>query len=130
MTRRTVTVLAALLLLPLLSVAQVSNLGVVAKVDFAFVANGKSLPAGTYEFRTEGLSDATLVAMNTQTRQSTLIPILTSVSPRQQNLAEVVFDKTGDNYYLSEVYFPGQDGVLLQGANVKHTHTVVKASKN
>ncbi len=129
MTRRTVTVFAVLVLLPLLSVAQVSSMGVVANVDFAFIANGKSLPAGSYEFRTEGISGSTLVATNTQTRQSIVIPILTTVSPRQQNLAEVVFDKAGTGYYLSEVYFPGEDGFLVQGATVKHTHTVVKASK-
>jgi len=128
--KRVAVVFALLVCLPLISVSQVSSPGVVAKVDFAFYAGGKLLPAGSYEFKQTHRDIAkTLDIVDMKTKQTRVVPIVTSISRKEPSEGEVVFDQAENNYYLSEVYIPGMDGILLQGAQTKHVHVIVKASK-
>ncbi len=116
------------LLVPLLSVAQVVPLGVTASIEFSFHAAGQVLPPGTYECKTLNES-TTLQVTNTKTGSSILVPILTMISKKPAAGAEVVFDKKGNDFYLSEVFIPGSDGLLLEGVKGQHTHVSVKATK-
>jgi hypothetical protein len=58
-----------------------------------------------------------------------MAPVVTRLSPRTGEEAEVVFDVVGTDHYLSEVYMPGFDGYLLKAAESQHTHMKVKAKK-
>jgi len=124
--RRGILVFAVVALLPLLGLAQISASGVVANIEFGFHAAGKMLPGGTYEYKLDAATD-TLKVTNTKTRETFMVPVITSISRKVPPDGEIVFDKVGSDYYLAEVFVPGQDGVLLKGASGKHTHVGVKA---
>ena len=99
-----------------------------AKIDFAFVAGGKTLPAGEYEFRKD---DATQT-FRIQGAGSTgdIVNIITELSAGVRNnpqAASLVFDQVGDKYVLSEIWIPGLDGYLVQVTKGHHTHKVVTA---
>ena len=128
--KQLVAVLALLSCLPLMGRAQVSASGIIVNVEFSFYAGAKLQPAGSYEIRPmSGNIDNALQIVNLKTKQSTVVPIITSVSKKDPQDGEAVFDQTGGNYYLSEVYIPRMDGILLQGASTKHVHVIVKAQK-
>jgi hypothetical protein len=38
---------------------------------------------------------------------------------------EIVFDKLGNRYLLSEIWIPGKDGLCLLATNIPHQHAVV-----
>jgi len=40
---------------------------------------------------------------------------------------ELVFDKVAGAMHLSEVWFPGQDGLLLLGTGETHEHHVLRS---
>lgn len=128
--KKVAVVFALLACLPLVSVSQVSSSGLVADVNFAFYAGGKLLPAGSYEFKpTRGNPAKTLDIMDTKTKQTWVVPIATMISKKQPSEAGVVFDQADNKHYLSEVYIPGMDGILLKGAPTKHVHVVIEARK-
>ena len=114
-----------LLLLPSLCLAQVTvTRAVIVDIPFAFYAGEKMLPAGTYEI--EGTNqEGELKLIESRTQRTAMVQVFTRISQRDR--VEVVFDRTADKNYLSEVYMPGMDGFLIQGAPVRHTHTVLKA---
>ncbi len=58
------------------------------------------------------------------TGASVKVAFLTRLSSREGN-PQVVFDKDGDTYFLSEIYLAGKDGYHLQGAPGRHTHVKV-----
>jgi len=41
--------------------------------------------------------------------------------------AHVVFDKIGNAYVLSELWLPGEDGLLLHVTKEKHEHKVINS---
>jgi len=50
---------------------------------------------------------------------------ITRLSARSQTDSLVIFDKTGDQYVLSEIYVAGIDGFCFTGATGEHTHANV-----
>jgi len=99
---------------------------IVADIQFPFKAAGTELTAGKYRFE-EDLKSEMLKLRNEETGKGALLPFATRLSQRDEAL--VVFDKQGEQYYLSEVYMPGIDGIELKAATGKHTHVKVKAGK-
>ncbi len=97
----------------------------VANIPFSFKAVGKEYPAGKYRIEVNVQSEV-IKLMNEATGQGALLPFTSLLSERDEAL--VVFDKKGDQYYLSEVYIPGIDGYEFKGATGKHTHVKVKGS--
>ncbi len=112
-----------LLLMPLVGVAQAAP-GVTATIPFAFMVEGKMLPAGPYEFQLMGTDLSTMKVVDTQTGKSVMIPILAPVGEQSYVNAQVVFDKAGKTRYLSEVFIPDMDGYLLAdlGGGSQHHH--------
>jgi hypothetical protein len=101
-----------------------------AKIDFAFKVEGKTLPAGNYEFtrddnamtfRVQGVGNEGAIA-SIMTRLSAEMHLM----PRE---AHVVFDVVGDSYILSEIWLPAGDGYLVAATKGPHTHKTVKAKK-
>jgi hypothetical protein len=99
-----------------------------AKIDFAFKAEGKVLPAGDYEFVRD--NNAMTFRVQGAGKMGAIVPILTRLSgemhlmPRE---AHVVFDVVGDTYLLSEIWLPAEDGYLVLATKGTHTHKTVKA---
>ncbi len=120
-----VAVALLLVSMPILAMAQTPVLGVTADIPFSFTANGIQLPAGNYRFDLNNQLETVTVASQAGT-QTVLDPVLTRLSPRQENEAAVVFDVVGKDHYLSEVYVPGLDGFQFKGAPAMHTHVRIK----
>jgi hypothetical protein len=109
------------------------------KVPFKFEAAGKKFPAGTYWI---GIKDD----MNIEIRQESkglevAIPVLEKLPQPASPPAEpeLGFDVVGNfapsyseyvtDYVLSEVWFPGQDGLLIRRLKGAHQHQTIKAEK-
>ena len=101
-------------------------------VDFPFVAHGKTLPAGTYVLRvnhdmtqftltqTDTPAPAENISFETKTRLAAMHP------PRGE--AHVVFEKERDNYVLSEIWLPNEDGWLVYPTTGQHERRTVKGT--
>jgi hypothetical protein len=121
-------ILGALLAFPLLCFAQDLHpgLGVTVEVPFGFYAGEKMLPPGTYSI-TEGDLENEVKITDLKSQENTKLQIFTRLGLRPD--AEVLFDKVGDVYRLSEVYIPGLDGFLFKAAQGKHTHIRIQGKK-
>jgi cytochrome c553 len=121
--------LTAIGLLTLLSVASVhAQTGPVlsANVPFAFEVGGKTLPAGTYQFKLL-LSERSVVVSSGRAVVGR-VPIMTQLAGasifRDTGL---VFDTFEGRHVLSEIWIPGEDGVLLNITTKQHSHERVIA---
>jgi hypothetical protein len=94
-------------------------------IGFAFLAGGKSMPAGEYAIERRPVGG--LVLRPRQAGPSS--PVLTSISRLGRHdkdpFAELVFDKTEGGMQLSEIWLPGEDGYLLLATSRDHQHVVV-----
>ena len=98
------------------------------KIDFAFVAGGKEMPAGAYEF----VVDSGRIVVRAQDGKGT--PIMMAVITRlgrhdADTDPELIFDKIGGKLLLSEVWLPDADGYLLLNTPVDHEHRVLGGSR-
>lgn len=121
--------LVALLAMAAAPQASAQMEAVKAKVPFAFTAAGKTLPAGSYEFRVKPDDQVVSIQAKDGTPE-VFAMILTFVSPRplsgQENDSHLVFDKVGNTYSLAEIWQPGFDGVILTMTKGKHEHHVIR----
>ncbi len=123
-----ISVIVTLLISPLsFCLAQVPP-SASAEIPFSFIVEGKTLPAGDYLF-TESSNATQMTIQNVKTNEAVIAMVITRLSAPNTKDAEIVFDVTGDNHYLSEVLIPGVDGYLLKATPGKHTHTRIKAKK-
>jgi hypothetical protein len=109
---------AALLLLPLIGTAQEFP-AVTASIPFQFRANGVVLPASSYEFRITGEDMNELLVTNTRTGRGVFVSILAPVNVDPSGKPEVIFDRQGGTYSLSEVIVPGLEGCVVPQARLK-----------
>ena len=109
--------------------ARAQGLGAKATIAFPFEVNGKVLPAGTYSFETQS-PELLLVRSTTDVRVEVPAMIITRLAARGTvTEPDLVFDKVGTRYYLSEVWLQGEDGYLVFAAKGGHSHSSVKAAK-
>ncbi len=95
-------------------------------IGFPFVANGKDLPAGLYEFARDERAGVFRVAG--EGKNKTLAPILTRVTGEIHTTPEdahLVFDMVGGTAVLSEIWIPGDDGYVMLVTKEKHGHKVI-----
>jgi hypothetical protein len=102
------------------------------EVPFAFKAAETALPAGSYRVAivTHGKKTTVLLAGKEQVE----LPVVTRLASVGQrgDAARLVFDKVGEERVLSEVWLPGIDGLLVQGAEAAQgleVHEIVGGSK-
>jgi hypothetical protein len=94
-------------------------------IDFPFTVAGKALPAGKY---TVEMPDANSIAVRGAAGAGVMV-VLTQLGRHDKDKdLELVFDKVGDAYLLSEVWFPDQDGYLLLSTKEAHSHAVLGGS--
>ncbi len=102
-----------------------------AKIDFAFTAKGKVLPAGQYTLTYDAPTD-TIRVVGSAKGAEVLMPVETRLAGAMHTTpadSHVVFDKVGDKYFLSELWIPGNDGFLLYMTKGKHEHAVVNVPR-
>jgi hypothetical protein len=96
-------------------------------VDFSFVVAGSVLPAGSYVLEVD--QSRVLVRPKSGGGEGAFAGVITRLG-RHDNDAdpELVFDKIGGQYHLSELWLPGQDGYLMLGTKEQHDHRVLGGS--
>jgi hypothetical protein len=98
-----------------------------ANIPFQFVAEGKTFPAGQYEFIRDG-TDRNFQVVGPGTRNDVIVPIITrlggSIHTTPQD-SHIVFDNVNGTYILSELWIPGMDGFVLHITQGKHEHRTV-----
>ena len=107
--------------------ASAQTLHVRADIPFSFQAEGKTLPAGRYEF-TEIDNGAIVRVAGASGENAVLMPTLTRVAAEVHGHADdshVVFDVVNGVHTLSEVWSSGSDGFLVSVTKAAHTHKVI-----
>ena len=95
---------------------------VVANIPFKFVAAGKVQDAGAYGLRADVEQDA-IELVPPKGSGSVMMVMTRLVGPEGRSPeGRLVFDKVGDTYTLSEVWFPGTDGFLVHATKETQTH--------
>jgi hypothetical protein len=116
---------ALTLVLAAFSAAAFAQDPVVVKIDFPFVAGGKDMEPGSYYIEVLDAGPVLLGPYKMSGARITM-PTMTRLG-RHDNDAEpeLVFDKIGGRYFLSEVWLPGLDGYLLLGTQEQHDHRIL-----
>lgn len=99
-----------------------------ANIPFAFIAQGKTLPAGQYQFVPDSATESMRVEGTGKGAVAVLVPVITrlggAIHTSKQD-AHIVFDDVGGVYTLSEIWAPDADGWLLFATKGKHQHRTV-----
>jgi len=103
--------------------------GLRVDVPFEFTVEKGSLPSGTYEILIDGPRDSIVRLRNIQTGKMTRLSIDTRLADVGAKKAYFVFDKAGNNHFLSEIHIPGSDGYALKGASKEHEHEKVPVTQ-
>ncbi len=129
MKNRVLAVIAAAVLGVGLSPTRVfAQMTVRVDVPFAFTVEGKTVPAGPYDF--SELSEGALKMSSVKTPATeVMLPIITRLGAVNEADSKVVFDKVESKMTLSEVWIAGQDGYLVYATKGAHTHQTVKGAK-
>jgi hypothetical protein len=102
-----------------------------SKVPFKFNAGEKTLPAGEYQFIRESQSMSWVTIRGTHNTEVVRVKIITLLARegRSDDYVRIVFDKVGQDYFLSEVWLPGSDGLLVGSTKGEHQHEIVKVQR-
>jgi len=119
--------LTTIIVLSLLALAPAyGQIGLAANVPFGFEAGGKSLPAGTYQFKYD-LNGMHLLISGAKGPPVTL-QIITQIARSSFSMdSGLVFDTFEGRHVISEVWIPGMDGLLVHSTPKQHTHEMVIA---
>ncbi|HEY3380195.1 MAG TPA: hypothetical protein VGK32_00420 [Vicinamibacterales bacterium] len=98
------------------------------KIDFAFVAAGKDMPAGEYEI---SYADGRIVLQPQDRSVSTvMMSVITRLGRHDTDTdPELIFDKVGGKVCLSEFWLANDDGYLVLNTPTDHEHRVLGGSR-
>jgi hypothetical protein len=100
---------------------------VAAEIGFAFTAGGKDMAAGKYTF--EVTAAGPVVVRGPNGASSGLMTVITTLGRHDLDKdPEFVFDKIDGKMFLSEIWVPGKDGLLVLATSGPHAHAVVGGS--
>jgi hypothetical protein len=125
-TRIAVALGSAVLLATVFGIAQAAPM-IRADIPFPFQVEGKTLPAGVYDFA-PSQSEEAIQVFSVKKGPSADALVLTRMGGEIHTTTEdshVVFDKIGQTYILSELWLPYADGYLLHATKEKHQHRTV-----
>jgi cytochrome c5 len=126
MTARILTTISVLTLLVVASAQAQAGTVLSANVPFSFAAGGTTLPAGTYQFKFRP-NDETLLINGGKAGELKLHAIAQLAGASLFKDTGLVFDAFEGRHVLSEVWIPGEGGVLVNAAPKQHPHEVVVA---
>jgi len=87
--------------------AQSSTTTVKVDVPFAFRTASQMMPAGIY--RIDLLSDHTILLRGAGSHAATFVMVHSAIASKTPSKGAVVFDRYGNNYYLHQIWTPGDD---------------------
>lgn len=96
-------------------------------IPFAFQVGNKTMPAGDYEIEIDRAKENVKIRSTEKKGPEAMELIVTYLAkPAHGNAddTDIVFDKVGDKYILSEVWRAGADGVLVHVTKGPHEHRV------
>ncbi len=127
--RKQIAVALVVLVAPVcLCMAQGAPPGATADIPFSFIVEGKTLPAGPYQFTERDIPTA-IILRNSKTSESVIAPVITLLGTQAEKETNIVFDVVGSDHYLSEIRIADTDGYLVRATPGKHTHALVKGTK-
>jgi hypothetical protein len=87
-----------------------------ADIPFSFTVRNMTLPAGDYTIRRVNMADPNLMEIQSGDGHSSLLFIVNDVvTGKAPNRPELIFDRVGDRYFLSEIFEVGSSrGVELR----------------
>jgi len=92
-------------------------------IPFQFYAGDKVMPAGKYEIARNAAGPITLTGPS---NARVMMSVLTYLGRHDSDAEpELIFDKIKGEMHLSEIWLPGQDGLLLLGTKEQHDHEVL-----
>jgi hypothetical protein len=91
-------------------------------IDFPFEAGQQKLTPGKYAF---SMPAQNVVSVSGPGGRATMTVITLLGRHDDDTTLELVFDKVGEEYLLSEVWFPGKDGCLTLSTAHEHKHRVL-----
>jgi len=98
------------------------------QIPFAFSAGGKDFSAGQYELRVTQQNEQVIRVTSSDGKNGALVNVLNrtagAIHTTPQD-AHVVFDVLDGRHILSEVWFPEEDGYMLNTLKEKHTHEII-----
>jgi hypothetical protein len=89
--------------------AQLPGTEIRATIPFDFMVRGRFLPAGTYEVKRVNDAPEGLVIQNEATHQTAIFETGPVEARRTPDRAKLVFHRYGDDYFLAQVWTPGDD---------------------
>jgi hypothetical protein len=100
------------------------------KIPNAFVANGKTLAAGSYIFAVD-LADNTVTVTPADLKGGSVPLLIETRTAERKPLTEpeLVFDRLDGQLYVSELQVPGDDGYVLFVNKAKHTHESLRGTR-
>lgn len=102
-----------------------------SNIPFAFQVSTKTLPAGEYTFTIDRFNGVVKVnGDKTGAEEMIITAIIGRPYTGDPNESHIVFDKSGNQYILSEIWVPGEDGVLVHATKGPHTHHVIHAKSS
>jgi len=97
------------LLLGMIAYAQIEP-RVIANIPFDFIVGKKTLPAGEYTIDRPEISDPNVLLIRSSDSHFAVFANAESVRARQiPDKSELIFNRIGDNYFLSKVFVSGED---------------------
>jgi len=104
----TATLLTLLLALTAISVSAQSQRSKITNIPFDFIVGEKTLPAGEYTFEPNRRDfDKVWLVQSRDGRTSALFTTMLLRASETQEKAKLVFHKYGDQYFLSQIWTPG-----------------------
>jgi len=100
-----------------------------ANIPYAFVVNNTTLPAGTYVITVDdlyGADTSVLEIRSANGKTADLFDTDAITGPRLAPQTELVFDKIGDTYFLSQVFLQGDEG----GSQLRKSKTQQRLEEN
>ncbi len=96
-------------------------------IDFAFDAGGQPYQAGAYDI--EATRERAIVRPVSGQGTPVIMTVITRLGRHDKDPdPELVFDKVGGKFLLSELWFPGADGYLVLNTPTDHEHRVLGGS--
>jgi hypothetical protein len=110
MKRQALTLIAFLSLLMAAGSAHAQTIRVRANIPFSFSVNNETLPPGRYDLQSFGSADGkTLMIRDCNLRAKALVTAHGVQSVEASKQTKLVFNRSGDQYFLSEIWVAGND---------------------
>jgi len=101
-------------------------------VPFKFNLMEKSYQPAMYYFRYDGPGEQVEV-LGKDKGLLTRVPVITRLAltpgAKKDGHVRLVFDQVGEERYLSEVWMPGVDGLLVRATSQRHKHEAVEGQE-